>query len=60
MAGKGGYMVSYMYDDLVYETWVVDECGDAVMKCADYPDEVIEEYLEEHPEYSIRTLPLFM
>ena len=49
-----------MYDDLVYETWVVDECGDAVLKCADYSDTEIDDYLNEHPEYRIETRPLFM
>lgn len=50
----------FVPDDLVYEQWVVDECGDAMMKCADYPDDVIMEYLQEHPEYSIKCLPLYM
>lgn len=49
-----------MYDDLVYESWVVDECGDALLKCSDYSDEEIDEYLDEHPEYSIKALPRFM
>lgn len=47
-----------MYDDLVFETWVVDECGDAVVKCSNLTDDELDDILEEHPEYSIRTLPI--
>lgn len=45
------------YDDLVYESWIVDECGDAIMKCCDMTDDEIHDLLDNHPEWSVRCLP---
>lgn len=53
-------MYAEMYDDLIYETWIVDELDDAIIKCSNLTDEEIDEILDEHPEYSIRTLPINM
>lgn len=55
-------VISMLYDfnDVIYETWVCDECGETVLKCSEYSESEIDDYLSEHPEYSIRTLPIYL
>ena len=49
-----------MMDEVIYESWVVDECGDTVMKCEWLTDSELDEYLDEHPEYTVKSLPMYM
>ena len=40
----------------MYESYIVDELGDIIMKCSEHTETEIEEYLAEHPEYSRRCI----
>lgn len=40
----------------MYESYIIDELGDIVCKCADYSEEKIMEMLVEHPEWERRCI----
>lgn len=44
----------------VYESWIVDECMERIKLCEDMTEQEINDYLDEHPEYSIRCLPNYL
>lgn len=57
-----------LYDDYygwcegvpVYESCIVDECMERIKRCEDMTEQEISDYLEEHPEYSIKCLPSYI
>ena len=38
-----------------YTTYIVDECGTPIVKASEVD---VDKYLKEHPEYSIKCLPI--
>ena len=42
----------------MYESWIVNELNEPIYKCSDYTEKEIDKILNEHPEYSIKCLPL--
>ena len=43
---------------MVYETWVVDECGYEVCRVSDLSADELNEMMDNHPEWTTRTLCL--
>lgn len=41
-----------------YEKYVVDELGCPIKKYSDYSEEEMREFLNNHPEYSIKCIPI--
>lgn len=40
--------------DIMYETWVVDECGTLLFRASEMDNMELMEYLDNHPEHSTR------